>query len=61
MTKFILFLSGLIMMYSSVTGKLKDIWNIKEPLAEVYICILGFLMVCLSVFYFTNQNPGKNG
>lgn len=42
-------------MYISITGKLIQYINIKEPIAEIYIFIIGFIMCILSLMYNSNK------
>jgi hypothetical protein len=55
MTKLILFITGIFIMYISITGKLIQYINIKEPIAEIYIFIIGFIMSILSLMYNSNK------
>lgn len=55
MTKFILLISGILLMYLSISGKLVNLINIKEPLTEIYVFILGLLMFVLSIIYIFNK------
>jgi len=55
MTKLILFITGIFIMYISITGKLIQYINIKEPIAEIYIFIIGFIMCILSLMYNSNK------
>jgi hypothetical protein len=59
MTKFILFIAGIVTMYLSITGKLIQYVKIKDPIAEIYIFILGLIMTGLSLIYIFEQ-PYKN-
>jgi hypothetical protein len=59
MTKFILFITGIFIMYLSITGKLIQYINIKEPITEIYIFIIGFTMTVLSLIYNSNKEYKK--
>jgi putative effector of murein hydrolase LrgA (UPF0299 family) len=55
MQKYTYLLIGLILFYLALSGKLIELIHITEPLAELFIAIIGLLFVVFSIYLFTNK------